>query len=151
MVKPIEIPPLPQTWSRYDATTSRLTNGLLVPEPNYVFCCIGTNDHTVDQGIVTHLDITFAYREWLGAVRAACPTSAIFCVSPPLGWHAAEIAEAVSARAAVGDRRVCFINTSALQDGFSADSPSTLAQDGVHPSVYGNALLAALISGEVRR
>jgi hypothetical protein len=32
MVRPIEIPPLPQTWDRFDATTSRLTDGLLLPE-----------------------------------------------------------------------------------------------------------------------
>ena len=44
MLKPMALPPLPQSWDRYDAATSRLTEGRLVPEPDYVFCCMGTND-----------------------------------------------------------------------------------------------------------
>jgi hypothetical protein len=38
MLKLMSLPPLPQSWDRYDATTSRLIQGRLVPEPDYVFC-----------------------------------------------------------------------------------------------------------------
>ena len=41
MVRPIEIPPLPQTWDHYDATTSRLTDGLLAARARLCLLCHG--------------------------------------------------------------------------------------------------------------
>src|ERR1700730_1427509 len=75
MTRALEMPPLGQTWDRYDATTSRLTGGLLVPEPDYVFCGMGTNDF--------EKDISADYTAWLAAVRKACPHAHLFCVVPP--------------------------------------------------------------------
>ncbi|MCL5097410.1 MAG: GDSL-type esterase/lipase family protein [Candidatus Omnitrophica bacterium] len=144
MVRTLEMPPLTDTWDRYDATTSRLTDGRLLPEPDYVFCCMGTND--------AQNDITMAYIRWLAAMRKACPQSWFFCVVPPLGWHGDEIAAAVAARRRAGDPRVCLIKTAPLQDGFRVGKgPTALAYDGVHPSVYGNALLGALIAVESQK
>jgi len=148
MVKPIEIPPLPQTWDRYDADTSRLTGGLLLPEPDYVLCCMGTNDYEEKAGQRVHLDIADAYAGWLAAVRGACPKAVIFCIAPPLGWHATEIAAAVARRKAE-DHSVHFIDTAPLKDKFGVAGATQLALDGVHPSVYGNAMLGALIAAEV--
>jgi hypothetical protein len=151
MVRPIEIPPLPQTWDRYDADASRLTGGLLLPEPDYVFCAMGTNDFRTVGDRREQIDITEAYTNWLAAVRKACPRSLCFCVVPPLGWHVAEIAAAVAARHAAGDSRVFLIDTAPLKTAFHESHGTQLAPDGVHPSVYGNALLATLIAAEAAR
>jgi hypothetical protein len=48
MTRPIEMPPLLKTWDRYDTETSRLTDGLLLPEPDFIFCAMGTNDFGKD-------------------------------------------------------------------------------------------------------
>ncbi|MBP7937866.1 MAG: hypothetical protein KA354_24770 [Phycisphaerae bacterium] len=151
MVKALEIPPLPQTWDRYDPGTSRLADGLLTPEPDYVFCAMGTNDHHKEGSSLTLLPIKDAYTRWLVAMREACPHAALFCVVPPLGWHAETIAEVVADRNRSGDQRVLVIDTALLKDRFSAQGATQLAPDGVHPSVYGNAMLGALIAGEAQR
>jgi lysophospholipase L1-like esterase len=165
MVRPIQIPPLPKTWDRYDALSSRLTDGLLLPEPDYVFCLMGTNDgQELAPGHWRLMDISAEYEKWLASVRGACPKAAIFCITPPLGLHATEISEAVEARESSGDRRVYLIDTAPLKDGFTpiVVSPESrmysvqvtatqLASDGVHPSVFGNAMLGALIAAEVSR
>jgi len=81
MLKPMALPPLPQSWDRYDAATSRLTDGLLLPEPDYVFCCMGTNDFEGDGPQRRQMDITAAYTNWLKSVRKACPKTRVFCVT----------------------------------------------------------------------
>ena len=168
MVKPIQIPPLPQTWDRYDESISRLTNGLLLPEPNYVFCCMGTNDSSslkpdiYARDACSTIDIAPEYIRWLIAVRKACPNSAIFCIIPPTGLHAAEISAAVEAQRKAGDLNVYLIDTEPLKEKFmhivferesrifSLEKGATqLAVDGVHPSVYGNAMIGALVAADV--
>lgn len=151
MVRTLEIPPLPQTWDRYDPETLRLTDGRLLPEPDYVFCAMGTNDHQKTGDDFTLLPIKDAYAQWLAAVRKACPHAAIFCVVPPLGWHAETITEVVADRNKEGDQRVFLINTAPLKDGFGVKGATQLAPDGAHPSVYGNAMLGALIAGEAQK
>jgi hypothetical protein len=149
MVRPIEIPPLPQTWDHYDAATSRLTEGKLLPEPDYVFCGMGTNDHNpADKSLIPNGD---AYLAWLVSVRKACPTAIIFCVVPPLGWHDKEIADAVAARNKAGDNRVFVIDLVSLRDKWSLKGATPLAYDGVHPSIYGSAMLAAVIAAEAEK
>jgi lysophospholipase L1-like esterase len=147
--KTMAIPPLPQTWDRYDAATSRLTQGMLLPEPDYVFCSMGTNDF---RGDPSHpIDITEDYTRWLIAVRKACPHARIFCITPPLGWHAREIQAAVASRNKAGDAKVDRIDTSALKDGFDPKLPTRFAYDGVHPSMYGNAILGASIAAQAQK
>jgi hypothetical protein len=151
MVRPIEIPPLPQTWDHYDAATSRLTGELLLPEPDYVFCAMGTNDFRTTGDKREQIDITESYTHWLAAVRKACPHALCFCVVPPLGWHATEIAAAVQARKEAGDDKVYLIDTAPVKAAFHESHGTELAPDGVHPSVYGNAMLATLIAVEVQK
>jgi hypothetical protein len=152
MLKPMSLPPLPQSWDRYDATSSRLTDGLLLPEPDYVFCCMGTNDFQGEGAARKQMDITAAYGDWLKAVRKACPKARVFCVTPPLGWHTAEVAAAVASRNRGGDGRVYLIDTTPRQGGFGDKNAATqFAPDGCHPSVYGNAMLGALISVEAQK
>ncbi len=147
----MELPPLLQTWDHYDATTSRLTGKLLLPEPDYVFCAMGTNDF-LQRDSSRPLNITKDYTRWLTAVRAACPHARIFCLVPPFGWHATEVQAAVAARNAAGDGRVHLIDTAPIRAGFRPGNKATqFAYDGVHPSLYGNALLGVLIAVEVQK
>ena len=99
----INLPPLPKTWDLYDgySAISRLTDGLLLPEPDYVFNNMGNNDHA---------DVTSAYVAWANAVRAACPKSRIFCIVPGSGYHRSEIQAAVAALNKGGDMRVYLID-----------------------------------------
>ncbi|MCC6491555.1 MAG: hypothetical protein IT424_00875 [Pirellulales bacterium] len=140
MVRGLELPPLTATWDRFDSETSRLTEGKLIPQPDYVFCAMGTNDF--------EKEITDAYVQWLAAVRAACPTSRIFCIVPPLQVHAGEIAKAASARNAAGDARVHLIETAMLASEYGVGRPTCAAYDGVHPNVYGQGRLAAVIAAK---
>lgn len=152
VLKPMSLPPLPQSWDHFDATTSRLTDGLLQPEPDYVFCCMGTNDFQGEGPNRTHMDITAAYTDWLKSVRRACPNTRVFCVTPPIGWHTGEIAAAVASRNSEGDKRVYLIDTTPLQRGYGGKNEATqYAPDGCHPTVYGNAVLGALVTAEAMK
>lgn len=143
IARSLELPPLAQAWDHYDANNSRLVDGRLAPEPDYVFCALGTNDFD--------LDIRAPYRDWLAAARSTCPTASFFCIVPPLGVHREEIAAAVADRHAAGDSRVHLIDTRPLQDSFTPQRPTALAYDGVHPTVYGQALLATHIVSEIQK
>lgn len=151
MARVMEYPPLPQTWDRYDPETSRLVEGKLLPEPDYVFCMMGTNDHARDGDKISLPPIRDEYEKWVVAVRKACPKALIFCVVPPLGWHAEEIAGLVTARNKAGDERVFLIDTAPLKDGYGVSGATEFAPDGAHPSVYGNAMLGALIAVEAQK
>jgi lysophospholipase L1-like esterase len=144
MTREIHLPGLPETWDRFDPMTSRLTEGRLLPAPDYIFCAMGTNDYDKD--------ITADYIRWLAAMRAACPQARFFCIVPPLGVHRDEIAAAVIARHQAQDARVHLIDTAPLQPLFRAgQGPTQVAYDGVHPSQWGQALLGALIVAEAQK
>jgi lysophospholipase L1-like esterase len=152
MLKPMSLPPLSQSWDHYDAATSRLKNGLMLPEPDYVFCCIGTNDRDDDGMKRKHWDIKAAYTKWLAALRKACPNTQIFCITSPLGWHTAEIAAAVATRNKDGDAKVHLIDVTPLTSGYSGKCVAMqFAPDGFHPTVYGNAMLGTLIGVEAQK
>ncbi len=144
MTRVIHLPALVDTWNRYDAERSRLTDGRLLPEPDYIFCAMGTNDY--------EKDITADYTRWLTEMREACPHAWFFCVVPPLGLHRAEILAAVNARTQLSDKRVRLIETPRLAPYFRVGQGATpLAYDGVHPSQLGHAMLAAQIAVEVQK
>lgn len=139
-----DLPPLGKTWDRYDASTSRLTNGRLLPEPDFVFCAMGTND--------PGQDIHDNYVSFLTAIREACPYAHILCVVPPLGVHDAEIAAAVETRHKSGDLPVHLIDLVALRCSFRPNHGATqVSYDGVHPSVFGQAMLGAMIAADAQR
>jgi lysophospholipase L1-like esterase len=143
------VPPLPQTWDHYDATTSRLTDGLLKPEPDFVFCAMGTNDFGPEFG--QSQPFVDAYSLMLASMRKACPHAEMFCITSPLGTHTNDIHAAVVQRNQAGDSRVHFVDTAALQSAFSNQGkPTRLAYDGVHPSMYGNAMLSSLIVANIQ-
>ena len=121
-----------------------MTAGRLDPQPDYIFCAMGTNDF--------EKNIAETYAAWLRDVRVACPTSQIFCVIPPLGVHDQEIRAAVAEQRAAGDERVHVVETAALAPLFRAGQGATqLAADGVHPTLEGQGRLAALISVAVAK
>ncbi len=144
------MPPLLHTWSRYSATASRLNDdGLLLPEPDLVFCAMGTNDFYQD--ITEPRDIEKDAEAWLRAVRSACPAALIFWLIPPLGMHEGEIFRAVVRLREEGDERIFCIDTAPFRHGYDAASkPSRYADDGVHPNAEGAALLGALAAATVR-
>jgi lysophospholipase L1-like esterase len=147
MVKELEMPGLPKTWDHYDAAVSRLTNGLLLPEPDYVFCCMGTNDFG-------GIDITKVYTDWLGAVRKACPHTVVFCVVPPSGVHRDEIQAAVAAHtsATPAEHSVHVIDLPSLNDTITAKVGVTqLTCDGVHPTMQGQGLFGACIAAKAQQ
>jgi len=145
MVKELEMPALIKTWDRHDAATSRLTDGLLLPEPDCVFCNMGTNDFG-------GINITAAYTDWLKAVRKACPHAHIFCVVPPSGVHRDEIQAAAKARTEDGDSAVHVIDIPSLNATITARPGATqLACDGVHPTVQGQGLFGACVAAQALR
>jgi lysophospholipase L1-like esterase len=148
----LQIPPLPQTWEYYDKDSLRLKNGLLQPEPDYIFCEMGTNDFEEHDKKRHNFDITAGYLAWLAAVRKSAPHAKIFSITPPLGWHASEVQAAVRSRNQAGDRNVFLIDTAPLGDGFKAgEGATTFAEDGVHPTQYGDAILGAFIAVETQK
>ncbi|MCL5102872.1 MAG: GDSL-type esterase/lipase family protein [Armatimonadetes bacterium] len=136
----LELPPLPNTWDHYDAATSRLLNGLLLPEPDYIFCNMGTNDSG-------GLNITSAYTDWLIAVRKACPHTRFFCVVPPSGVHRGEIEAVVAARNSAGDKRVYLIDIPSLNTTIRfAVGATQMTYDGAHPTQWGQGMFGANVA-----
>lgn len=143
MVRALELPALTETWSRFDSESSRLVDGKLSPQPDYIFCAMGTNDFETI--------ITEDYTRWLRDVRQAAPNAHIFCIAPPLQVHADEIAAAVTSRRSEGDKRVHLISTAALAAEYRVGQGATRAAfDGVHPTVFGQAQLGALIASQAQ-
>jgi lysophospholipase L1-like esterase len=145
MVKPHEVTPLPQSWSRYDAAHSKLQNGLLVPEPDYIFNNLGTND-------LASVNIEKVYTQWLADVRKTAPHARLFAVVPLMGMHRDEIAAAVKVRNDAGDPQVYLIDLPELQPWFHFTSEGTaLAHEGVHPTAEGHAIFATHLAMKVQK
>ena len=77
MTRQLNMPPLRQIWDRHDRETSRLTGGLLLPEPDFVFCSLGTNDF--------EKDVTADFIAWLADVRRALPARLAVLYRPAAG------------------------------------------------------------------
>lgn len=145
----LSVPPLVQTWDQYDAATSRLTGGLLLPEPDYVFCAMGTND----SGISSQ-DFIEDYNTWLTDMRQACPHARIFCMTSHFGdnWHAADVRAIVAASNAGGDRNVYLIDLAPLVPAYPHPGTASIqAYDGAHPSQYGQGMIGALVTTEAQK
>lgn len=138
------VPPLPQTWDRYDPGTSRLKNGRLLPEPDYVFCNMGTNDYKGP--------IEKEYLHWVKAVRKACPRSRIFCIVPPMGLHRDEIRRVVETRRKAGDRGIHFVEVPVMLT-LAPNIPGKITKasfDSGHPTLYGQAIFGACLAAKVQ-
>lgn len=142
LVTPYNVPGCVTAWDHYDAGTSRLVHGALVPEPDYFFCAHGNNDH---------VDLTKPYTKWLVTVRKACPHTRIFCIVPPAGIHRSEITAAVTARNQAGDARVYLVDVPAMLPlAPNLGKASQGSYDGGHPTQYGQAIFASGIAARVQ-
>jgi len=138
----INLPPLSQTWDHYDPATSRLRNGRLLPEPDYVFNNMCNNDHAVT---------TSAYIAWVKAVRAACPHARIFCIVPASGYHRSEIQAVVTALNQAGDAKVYFIDIPLMNTlAPNAGKETQGSYDGGHPAMYGQAVFGVGVAVKVQ-
>ena len=137
------LPPLGATWSVYDASqASRLAADRLSPQPDAIFCNMGTNDR---------VDPTADYARWLAAVRQAAPQAWLFVVVPINGFWRGPITTLVM-HLRQADARLVLIDCPQLQAGAPAHGrPSSLAYDGVHPTLHGEALFGALIAAQAQR
>ncbi len=151
LIRHLQMPPLTDTWDKYGKDDSRLVGAKLLPEPDYIFCAMGTNDAVADSGPSGKRDLVDAYLGWLVSVRRACPASRVFCIVPPLGLLAEEVARVVSIANERGDRKVHLIDTAPLRHLFKVNVATQAACDGVHPHGYGNALLGAFIAAEAEK
>jgi lysophospholipase L1-like esterase len=69
-----EVPPFPASWKEYSKGRSRLTDGRLLPVPDYVFVNMGTNDSA---------DVSAAAEGWLREVLTAVgPQTRVFVIIP---------------------------------------------------------------------
>ncbi len=133
------VPPLPLTWDKYDAETSRLVDGKLVPQPDYIMCAMGTNDERIEKE-------ADAYIDWIKAVRKAAPKSYIVIVVPPSGVQRNNLQK--TAAAFKKDKRVLYIDTVNLNEMITVrpPEPTGMAYDAVHPTEYGQGMFAGCVA-----
>jgi lysophospholipase L1-like esterase len=96
-------------------------------QPHLVIINQGTND-----GAVPSDRFRPAYDRYLGVLRAAYPEAHLVALRPFNGAHAEDIRALVEARAAAGDARLQFVDTSGWID------PTLHTTDGVHPNLAGH-------------
>jgi hypothetical protein len=134
---------------RYDPDTSRLTDGRLLPEPDYVFCAMGTNDYAGSGDNITLPTIKDAYTEWVKAVRKACPHALIFCVVRR--WGGTGRNRRLVAVCNQGDDGRVFLIDTPTEDWLQHAGGHGVCGRRCAPSVYGNATLGALIAVEAQK
>ncbi|GIF06823.1 GDSL-type esterase/lipase family protein [Actinoplanes siamensis] len=100
--------------------------------PDAVVINLGTNDKSHGVG---GADFQARYTTFLTRIRATFPTTKIFALRTFIGRYAAETQAAVRARAAAGDSRVFYVDTTGWlpADGLS---------DSVHPNDKGHQAVA---------
>ncbi len=128
------VPDFEDSWDNYDATQSRLVNGLLVPQPDYI---IVNHGHNGTEGA----SLTAAIARTLAAISAAAPNARIILNVPWLGTNRASVSAA--ARPA----------NCQLTDVASAQYLAALrwyTSDNVHPNDGGHGLLAAALLQKIR-
>ena len=145
------IPPLYKSWKYLWKDVSRLKGGKLVPEPDYIFCNMGTNDYQLPMENHSYdVDIYTPYMSWLKQVRAAAPKAKIFCIVPPCGEHLENITRVVKD---FNDKNTYLINVPNVADRITVHDwhLTTLTYDGVHPTVHGHAILGASIAVQIQK
>lgn len=145
-----DVPPFVDTWDFYSSGNSRLTGGLLTPEPTWILVAHGTNvvpDGSPSSGTVV--------ADFLTALRAAAPGSKIVVLVPfgqatnavtyiPAGFS--------SYQTATPDSQCKLINLGAI-DGIGPAVTGTATfktTDGLHPNTRTHAELAAQIVAEIK-
>ncbi len=119
------VPDLEDAWDFYSDGESRLSGGLLVPEPAYIVSAHGTNDGG---------SVAAAVEALIAVWRAAAPDAKMFFLVPPGAVHESDLAAGVAA--------------AADPDVYTTDHEENLLQrawsdTGSHPNVRGHARYAA--------
>lgn len=136
--------PTVATWDKYYLATSRLSGGLYIEQPDYIFCLdMGSNG-----GALPPSTQQAAVQAWLPLVRAAAPNAIIFVGTG--GYDGSQASAFVAAfnayQAATPDPNCCLIpNTlsaseqSAMSSALNGLSTTFMcSQDGIHPNAtYG--------------
>lgn len=107
-------------------------------QPDIVVVNQGTNDGGRPGGVFRP-----AYAQYLATIRKGYPRAIILALRPFGGYHAEDILAEVSARAAAGDSRVHYLDTT----GWLTREDYT---DGVHPNAAGDAKVAERLAAAVK-
>ena len=132
--------PANSTWNQFFSGASRLSSGLLSPQPANIFIRMGRNDATLG---ATDAAVTAALTAFLLAVRAAAPSAHIFVAIPYGGDKRAAINSAVSA-VADGSTTVIDLGTAVANYLPTSGTTGWYTSDTIHPSARGHAAFAAM-------
>jgi hypothetical protein len=129
---PAGVPDLEDAWDFYYDGSSRLSGGLLSPEPDYIFCTMGQNDGSGVQAAVEAL---------ISAWRAAAPDAKLVFVAPANLNQASAITAGVTASA---DANAFYVTTG--EDFLADESGANAYGNANHLNVRGHALYAATVA-----
>jgi lysophospholipase L1-like esterase len=137
------VPELPQSWHLYFADHSRLSDGKLLPRPDYVIVNMGTNDGDKDTST--------AVASWLRQVRSAVDPKTAIVVIIPFGQMNKRWIDA--ALSSVGDLYVYKVDLGPQwADGLAKyGRGSFVSFDGLHPNAEATAEFAAALTAAIVR
>lgn len=127
-----------RAWNLYSAGQSRLVDGLLDPQPDWILINQGTNDgfNGVPEGTIQS-----RFQSWMAAVRLAAPDAHIIVMVPPHGYARAPLTS--------GFDTVADANSTLIDFGLDFDeliqSPAYSHDGGLHHNTAGHILIAELI------
>lgn len=130
------VPALSTSWSKYDTNYSRLSGGLLLPAPDYIFINEGTNESGV-----LDATLTTAVTTRISELRTAAPNAKIFVIIPFNQTKASAITTGFNNAA---DSKSALLNLSSNGVTYST-TISTYSYDGLHPNAAGHIQLSTLL------
>jgi lysophospholipase L1-like esterase len=135
------VPELPQSWHLYFEDHSRLSDGKVLPRPDYVIVNMGTNDGD--------RNTSSAVESWLRQMRSAVGPKTAIVVIIPFGQMNRRWIDA--ALAGVGDSYVYKIDLGPQWAVGLAKygQGSFLSYDGLHPSAEATAEYAAAVAAAI--
>jgi hypothetical protein len=115
-----------------------------VPRDGWRADMVVVNQGTNDSGASSQI-FRAGYAAYLRLIRAAYPNASIVALRPFNGAHAGDIEAEVTARAAGGDSKIFFVDTTGWINA------STDTTDGLHPNAEGHMKVTALLVGELSK
>lgn len=137
------IPAFSASWDNYSLGFGRLVNGLLSPQPDYIFINQGINDSAVADATL-QAEVTAR----LTAIRAAAPNAKIFVIIPFTQTKASAIASGITGFI---DSNTYKIDLGTDGNTFSVTTANTLYSfDALHPNANGHYNLNRLLVAAVQ-
>jgi lysophospholipase L1-like esterase len=142
------VPIFVEAWPYYFAGKPRA----FTPAPDYVVVVHGTND-ALAPAVPSHVQSTV--QSWIGAARAAMPSSRICVVVPFGGFERAPLTQAVQAYKAANpaDSNVFLIDLGVgVQSGLTNPSGQSSAHshDGIHPDAVTSEALGTQLAAAIQ-